>query len=89
MSSLSGRVTFEDVGFAYEAEAGKVLCGMSFDIEPGSSIALVGVSGAGKTTVTNLFARLYDPQGDSILVDGEDITEFTLKSLRDSTTFVP
>ena len=86
---LIGRVTFEDVRFAYEAEAGEVLCGMSFDIEPGSRVALVGVSGAGKTTVTNLLARLYDPQGGRVLVDGEDVRNFTLKSLRDSVTFVP
>ena len=86
---LIGRVTFEDVRFAYEAEAGEVLCGMSFDIEPGSRVALFGVSGAGKTTVTNLLARLYDPQGGRVLVDGEDVRNFTLKSLRDSVTFVP
>ena len=86
---LIGRVTFEDVRFAYEAEVGEVLRGMSFDIEPGSRVALVGVSGAGKTTVTNLLARLYDPQGGRVLVDGEDVRNFTLKSLRDSITFVP
>jgi ABC-type multidrug transport system fused ATPase/permease subunit len=68
---------------------GEVLRGMSFDIEPGSRVALVGVSGAGKTTVTNLLARLYDPQGGRVLVDGEDVRNFTLKSLRDSVTFVP
>ena len=86
---LIGRVMFEDVRFAYEAEVGEVLRGMSFDIEPGSRVALVGISGAGKTTVTSLLARLYDPQGGRILVDGEDIRNFTLKSLRDSITFVP
>jgi ABC-type multidrug transport system fused ATPase/permease subunit len=86
---LTGRVTFEDVRFAYEAETGEVLRGMSFDVEPGSRVALVGVSGAGKTTVTSLLVRLYDPQGGRVLVDGEDIRNFTLKSLRDSITFVP
>jgi ABC-type multidrug transport system fused ATPase/permease subunit len=86
---LVGRVIFEDVRFAYNEEAGEVLRGMSFDVEPGSRVALVGVSGAGKTTVTNLIARLYDPQGGRVLVDGEDIKNFTLKSLRDSITFVP
>ena len=56
---LAGRVTFEDVRFAYDAtEAGGVLNGMSFDAEAGSRVALVGVSGAGKTTVTSLIARL-------------------------------
>jgi len=62
---------------------------MSFDAEPGSRVALVGVSGAGKTTVTSLIARLYDPQEGRVLADGEDIKDFTLKSLRDSVTFVP
>ena len=87
--AFDGRVTFEEVGFAYEDEAGEVLRGVSFDVEAGSRVALVGVSGAGKTTVTSLIARLYDPQEGRVLVDGEDVRDFTLKSLRDSITFVP
>ena len=87
--AFEGRVTFEDVRFAYEDEAGEVLHGMSFDAEAGSRVALVGVSGAGKTTVTSLIARLYDPQGGRVLVDGKDIRDFTLKSLRDQISFVP
>jgi ATP-binding cassette subfamily B protein len=87
--AFEGRVTFEDVYFTYEDEAGEVLRGMDFDVEAGSRVALVGLSGAGKTTVTSLIARLYDPQGGRVLVDWEDIREFTLKSLRDSITFVP
>ncbi len=86
---FEGRVTFEDVHFSYEEEAGEVLRGMSFEAEPGSRVALVGVSGAGKTTVTSLLARLYDPQGGRVLVDGGDIKEYTLKSLRDQIAFVP
>jgi len=87
--ALDGGVIFEDVHFAYEDEAGEVLRGVSFDVEAGSRVALVGVSGAGKTTVTSLIARLYDPQTGRVLVDGEDVRAFTLKSLRDSITFVP
>ena len=86
---LSGRVTFEDVSFAYEEEAGEVLRGMDFDVAAGSRVALVGVSGAGKTTVTGLIVRLYDPSAGRVLIDGEDVKGFTLKSLRDSVTFVP
>ena len=86
---LEGRVTFEDVHFAYEDEAGEVLDGMDFELEAGSRVALVGLSGAGKTTVTSLVARLYDPQSGRVLIDGQDIKGFTLKSLRDSITFVP
>jgi ATP-binding cassette subfamily B protein len=77
------------VHFAYEDEAGEVLRGMDFEVEVGSRVALVGVSGAGKTTVTSLIARLYDPQRGSVLVDGEDIRQFTLKSLRGQIAFLP
>jgi ATP-binding cassette subfamily B protein len=86
---FEGRVTFEDVHFAYEDEAGEILGGIDFDVEAGGRVALVGVSGAGKTTVTSLIARLYDPQRGHVLIDGQDIRGFTLKSLRDSITFVP
>jgi ATP-binding cassette, subfamily B, bacterial len=86
---LEGQVRFESVRFAYEDEAGEVLRGVDFEVEAGSRVALVGVSGAGKTTVTALIARLYDPQEGRVLVDGRDIKEFTLKSLRDQITFVP
>jgi ABC-type multidrug transport system fused ATPase/permease subunit len=86
---LAGRVAFEDVRFTYEDEAGEVLRGMDFEVEAGSRVALVGVSGAGKTTVTSLLARLYDPQGGRVLVDGEDVKEYAVKSLRDQITFVP
>ncbi len=86
---LEGQVSFEDVRFAYEDEAGEVLRGVDFEVEAGSRVALVGVSGAGKTTVTALIARLYDPQEGRVLIDGRNIKEFTLKSLRDEITFVP
>jgi ATP-binding cassette subfamily B protein len=86
---FAGRVAFEDVRFAYDEEAGDILRGVDFDVEAGSRVALVGVSGAGKTTVTSLIARLYDPWEGRVLIDGEDVKDFTLKSLRDSITFVP
>jgi ABC-type multidrug transport system fused ATPase/permease subunit len=87
--AFEGRVAFEDVHFAYEEGAGEVLRGVDFEVEAGSRVALVGVSGAGKTTVTSLIARLYDPQKGRVLVDGRDVKGFTLKSLRDEITFVP
>jgi ATP-binding cassette, subfamily B, bacterial len=87
--AFEGRITFEDVHFAYTFEAGEILKGMDFDVEAGSRVALVGLSGAGKTTVTSLIARLYDPQAGRVLIDGEDIKQFTLESLRAQITFVP
>lgn len=86
---LDGRVTFEDVHFSYEEDAGEVLRGVDFEAEPGSRVALVGVSGAGKTTVTSLLARLYDPGEGRVLLDGLDVRGLTLKSLREAVTFVP
>jgi ABC-type multidrug transport system fused ATPase/permease subunit len=93
--ALRGHVAFEDLHFTYDVdddagnEDSEVLRGMDFEVEAGSRVALVGVSGAGKTTVTSLLARLYDPQGGRVLVDGRDAKEYTLKSLRDQITFVP
>jgi ATP-binding cassette, subfamily B, bacterial len=87
--AFQGRITFESVHFAYEDEAGEVLRGIDFEVDAGSRVALVGLSGAGKTTVTSLIARLYDPQRGRVLIDGYDVRDFTLKSLRDSITFVP
>src|ERR671917_425388 len=72
---FEGRVTFEDVHFTYTYEAGEVLNGMDFDVEAGTRVALVGLSGSGKTTVTSLIARLYDPQSGRVLIDEEDIRE--------------
>ncbi|CAI6083241.1 ABC transporter ATP-binding protein [Cohnella sp. JJ-181] len=78
---LQGRVTFESVTFGYDSGA-SVLEKLSFDVRPGESIALVGPTGAGKTTVVNLISRFYDVTGGRILVDGHDIARSTLQSLR-------
>ena len=78
---IEGDVSFEDVTFAYEP--GKtILEHLSFDVKAGESIALVGPTGAGKTTVVNLIARFYNLSGGRLLIDGHDISEVTLKSLR-------
>lgn len=81
MPKISGKVQFKDVDFAYE-EGPRVLSGVSFTCMPGWSVALVGPTGAGKTTVVNLLSRFYELQGGQILVDGFDISQAKLASLR-------
>ena len=80
-TALKGAVRFEDVAFAYDS-ALPVLHGVSFDVAPGETVALVGPSGAGKTTALALLPRFYDPTGGRITIDGTDIRDFTLESLR-------
>jgi ATP-binding cassette, subfamily B, bacterial len=76
-----GDVRFEDVSFGY-GDAPDVLAGVSFHIEPGETVALVGGSGAGKSTIINLLLRFFDPRRGRIRIDGRDIREFRLRSLR-------
>jgi ATP-binding cassette subfamily B protein len=78
-----GRVEFRNVWFAYKDEDW-VLKDVSFEVEPGETIALVGHTGSGKTTITNLLMRFYDVQRGSILLDGVDVREWELKSLREN-----
>jgi ATP-binding cassette subfamily B multidrug efflux pump len=78
---VEGRVEFHDIHFAYE-EGLPVFHGLSFAVEPGETIALVGETGAGKSTVINLISRFYDIQSGSILVDSHDVRRVTLESLR-------
>src|SRR5690606_28665941 len=78
---VQGRVTFDDVTFGYDPGV-PILEHLNFDIRAGESIALVGPTGAGKTTVVNLIARFYDVTSGRILVDDQDISQVTLQSLR-------
>jgi ATP-binding cassette subfamily B protein len=80
-SRITGTVEFDHVSFAYEAGR-LVLDDVSFTAEPGQMIALVGLSGSGKTTAVSLITRLYDATAGRILVDGVDIREYNLRSLR-------
>jgi subfamily B ATP-binding cassette protein MsbA len=77
-----GAVSFRDVGFSYHTDAGPILSGVTLDIPAGQKIALVGPSGAGKSTIFNLLLRFYDAESGSIAVDGQDIQNVTLESLR-------
>lgn len=82
MPVIEGRVEFRNVNFAYEP--GKpALRDLSFVIEPGEMIGLAGHSGAGKSTLINMICRFYDVEEGAILIDGQDIRDVTLKSLRD------
>lgn len=85
LPEIEGRVEFDRVSFTYDegtpAET-KVLENVSFQIEPGESIALVGPTGAGKTTIVNLISRFYDIQKGRILIDGYDIQKVSMESLR-------
>ncbi len=81
MPGITGSVDFEHVGFSYE-EGTDVLNDVSFHIEPGETIALVGPTGAGKTTIVNLISRFYDIQKGVIRIDGHDIKEVSIESLR-------
>jgi len=74
---------FRNVSFAYPGSAKKVIAGISFSLRPGEKIALVGENGAGKTTITKLLARLYDPTEGQILLEGIDLREYDAESLRD------
>ena len=79
----AGRIEFENVWFAYKHEEW-VLRDVSFTVEPGQSVALVGHTGSGKTTITNLLMRFYDVQRGRILLDGVDVRDWDLQSLREN-----
>ena len=85
---LRGEVRFEGVWFRYSAEAPWVLRDVSFVASPGKTVALVGHTGAGKTTVVNLLLRFYDPDRGRITVDGLDIRELSTADLRSAIGFV-
>ncbi len=79
---LRGHVVFEDVSFAY-VPGQPVLRNVSFSVEPGRSVAIVGPTGAGKTSIINLLCRFYDPDGGRVLIDGVDVRDLPLRVLRE------
>jgi subfamily B ATP-binding cassette protein MsbA len=89
LQGLRHEIEFRDVTFAYDDGAGKtVLQNVTFGAKAGQAVAIVGLSGAGKTTLVNLVPRFFDVTGGAILIDGVDIRDFTLKSLRDQVGIV-
>jgi ABC-type multidrug transport system fused ATPase/permease subunit len=85
--AFAGSVEFRDVSFRYDAGR-PALSGIHLRILPGEKVALVGPSGAGKSTLLSLIARLYDPDSGAILIDGRDLREYRLRSVRDQISLV-
>ncbi len=88
LAHVRGRVTFERVSFAY-AGGRQVLRELSFELPEGRTLAVVGATGAGKSTLTRLLFRFYDPNSGRVLIDGHDVRELTLASLRAAIGVVP
>lgn len=88
LPAVDGKVDFEAVEFGYQA-AHPVLKGVSFTVNPGEVVALVGPSGSGKSSLVGLVPRFYDPQSGRILIDGTDVRDVTFKSLRRQIGIVP
>lgn len=81
---VEGHVSFRDVSFRYGEEARNVFSGVTLDVRAGETVALVGLSGVGKTTMCSLIPRFYDATGGQVLLDGQDVRDVTLASLRRS-----
>ncbi len=84
---VKGAITFEHVAFGYDDET-QVLRDVSFKIEPGQVVGIVGPTGSGKSTVLSLLPRFYDPNGGRVLIDGTDVATFKLNALRTQVGFV-
>ena len=89
LETVNGHVEFKQVSFRYHPDDELVLNDISFTIEPGTVVALVGASGSGKSTIASLVARFYNPQQGQVLVDGVDICSLSLKDLRKHLAVVP
>ena len=84
LQNCSGRITFENVHFRYPGAATEALKGISFETKPNELIAILGMTGSGKSTIMNLIPRFYDVTAGAVRIDGHDVRSFTLESLRSS-----
>lgn len=87
--AIAGRIEFRDVSFTYPDTGIRALKNVSFTIEPGESLAIIGGTGSGKSTVSNLVSRLYDVTGGEIRIDGVPIKDFNMNNLRSQIGYVP
>ena len=85
---VNGELEFRNVNFSYAEEKGEVLRDVSFKVEPGKTVALVGRSGSGKSTIVGLVARFYDPASGKIMLDGNSIQDYKLHDLREQIAMV-
>ncbi|MFH1456712.1 MAG: ABC transporter ATP-binding protein [Patescibacteria group bacterium] len=89
LKKITGKIEFKNVSFSYDKKHNKVLKGISFKVQAGETIALVGESGTGKTTLLSLISRYYHPSAGKIFLDGCDIKEINLSFLRQQIAIVP
>jgi len=82
LGQIKDKIAFKEVFFSYEKESGEVLKAINLDIKVGQIVAIVGPTGGGKSTLANLIPRFYDPQKGQVTIDGRNLRDFTVKSLR-------
>jgi len=87
-AKFNGSIIFKNVDFTYPDSKTPVLRNISFEVKPGQTVAIVGTTGSGKTTLTKLISRLYDVTHGQILIDGSDIRNYALQSLRDQISYI-
>ena len=88
-SEMKGEIEFRDVSFRYPDSADDVIHNISFTAHQGETVALIGATGSGKSTIINLIPRIYDVTAGSVLIDGVDVKEYTFEALREKIGFVP
>ncbi len=88
-ANMEGEIEFRDVSFRYPDAGGDVVHNISFSAHKGETVALIGATGSGKSTIINLIPRMYDATGGTVLVDGVDVREYSQSALREKIGFVP